>query len=51
MELPEGPEIGMMLDYLLEKVTDDPELNNEDTLISIMKDIKKKGKTILRTGI
>lgn len=37
LELEPGPVIGMLLDYLTEKVIDDPSLNVQDTLIQLAK--------------
>jgi len=34
--IPPGPGVGRALDFLLEKVTDHPELNNEDALIKLL---------------
>ncbi|MBN1625764.1 MAG: CCA tRNA nucleotidyltransferase, partial [Deltaproteobacteria bacterium] len=34
--IPPGPEVGKAIVFLLEKVTDRPELNNEDTLIKLL---------------
>ena len=31
-----GPELGQTLDYLVQKVVDDPMLNNRDTLLSLV---------------
>ncbi len=38
-----GKKIGIILDILLEKVMDQPELNNKDSLIEITQEIIKKG--------
>ena len=37
-----GPDVGRVLKILLEKVTDQPELNTEDALTGILKDMKGK---------
>jgi tRNA nucleotidyltransferase (CCA-adding enzyme) len=37
-----GPGVGKVLDILLEKVTDSPELNTKQALTNILKDLKKK---------
>ena len=36
--IPPGPEVGKALDFLLEKITDQPGLNTENALINILKD-------------
>ena len=36
-----GPRIGKILDYLLEKVIDDPSLNNKDKLVKLVKSYNK----------
>lgn len=35
-----GPEVGNMLNKLIEKVTDNPDLNTEDKLVTILKELK-----------
>lgn len=37
LDLEPGPEVGRMLDELIEKVTDRPELNTEERLLSLLK--------------
>ncbi len=40
--LSKGPEVGKILDMLMEKVTDHPELNSEERLIAILQDTGKE---------
>jgi tRNA nucleotidyltransferase (CCA-adding enzyme) len=42
LELAPGHEVGKALDFLLENVTDHPELNNEDALIKLLKDMRSR---------
>jgi hypothetical protein len=37
LDLEPGPEVGRVLDELIERVTDHPELNTEERLLSLMK--------------
>jgi tRNA nucleotidyltransferase (CCA-adding enzyme) len=37
-----GPQVGQILDLLFEKVTDDPALNREEALVSILKGMGTK---------
>jgi len=37
-----GPEVGKILDYLLEVVLDEPELNSAEKLIKLVKSYKPK---------
>ena len=39
--LSSGPEVGRVLDELMEMVTDNPRLNTRDKLVSIIKEIMK----------
>jgi len=41
--LREGPEVGRILKMLVEKVTDNPELNTVDKLVDILKGMKREG--------
>src|SRR4051812_11591273 len=41
--LPEGREIGRILDALFEKVTEDPKLNDRETLLRLAREERKKG--------
>jgi tRNA nucleotidyltransferase (CCA-adding enzyme) len=43
--IPRGPEVGKVLNYLLEKVLDDPLLNTKEKLISLAKDYEKKSQS------
>ena len=36
-----GPDVGKVLDQLMERITDHPELNNEMTLTSILEEMKR----------
>jgi tRNA nucleotidyltransferase (CCA-adding enzyme) len=36
-----GPEVGNILKELMEKVTDEPELNTEEALIALLEHMKK----------
>lgn len=38
--IPQGPDVGRALDILLEKVTDNPDLNTKETLVGILKEMK-----------
>ncbi len=40
--VPKGPQVGEVLNYLLERVLDDPLLNTKDKLISLVKDYVKQ---------
>ncbi|MFC1819552.1 CCA tRNA nucleotidyltransferase [Thermodesulfobacteriota bacterium] len=40
MGLSAGPDVGKTLEILMEKVTDHPELNNEDGLINLLKEMR-----------
>ena len=42
--LPEGREIGRILDALFEKVTEDPSLNERETLLRLVREEHKKGR-------
>jgi putative nucleotidyltransferase with HDIG domain len=37
--LPPGPKVGKILDYLMERVTDHPEMNTEDNLIALLEEM------------
>ncbi len=37
LKIPPGPQVGRVLHFLLEKVLDDPKLNQRDTLLGLMK--------------
>jgi poly(A) polymerase/tRNA nucleotidyltransferase (CCA-adding enzyme) len=41
LDLPQGPEVGKILDQLLETVIDHPEWNTEDRLEALLKEMKK----------
>jgi len=45
--LPQGPEVGKILDQLLEMVIDHPELNTKDRLEALLKEMIKKELHIL----
>jgi tRNA nucleotidyltransferase (CCA-adding enzyme) len=38
LRIPQGPEIGRAIEFLLEKITDQPELNREDALEKLLKE-------------
>ena len=40
--LPSGPDVGLVLEHLLEKVIDRPDLNNEKDLIAILMEMKAR---------
>ena len=40
--LSEGPEVGRVLDHLMERVMDQPELNTKDGLTALLKEMKRK---------
>ena len=42
LHLDEGPEVGRMLALLMEKVTDNPELNTEESLLSMLRSMDSK---------
>jgi len=42
--IPPGPEVGRMLDELFERVLDEPELNEPETLIRIAQEIRSRAK-------
>ncbi|MFN2520760.1 MAG: CCA tRNA nucleotidyltransferase [Candidatus Limnocylindria bacterium] len=39
LAVPQGPEVGRIMDALFERVTDDPELNDRETLLRLGRDI------------
>ena len=43
MGMPPGPEVGKVLKRLLEKVTEHPELNNEQMLTALVRDMREVG--------
>jgi putative nucleotidyltransferase with HDIG domain len=44
LDLSPGPQVGRVLDALMEKVTDDPGLNTKESLASILQSMKKTGR-------
>ena len=42
LEISPGPYVGSVLEMLMEKITDRPDLNTEESLVSILKEIKDK---------
>ena len=42
LDLSPGPEVGGILEELMELVTEDPDLNNKEALIAQLKEIKSR---------
>jgi hypothetical protein len=49
--LPEGPEVGRVLEELLEKVTERPELNRKEDLITLVKQMRDQIKVAGRFSL
>ncbi len=47
LDLPQGPGVGLIIDWLFERVTDEPDLNERERLLDL---IRREGRAVLAAG-